>query len=167
YKENGSIFCHTNPWLVVAEAMLGRGERAFDVFRRISPYTKDRIQNVHCAEPYAVNSMIVMPPNLEAGRARNPWLTGFAAWLLASMGRAILGIRPDFNGLVIDPCVPRWRQFRVRRVFRGVSYDIRVVNPDCVERGVREIKLDGEAVEGGLVPVVKGKPTARVGVVMG
>ncbi len=167
YKENGAIFCHTNPWLVAAEAMLGRGERAFDVFARISPYTKDRIQPIHCAEPYAVNSMIVMPPNLEAGRARNPWLTGFVAWLLACMGRWILGIRPDFDGLVVDPCVPRWKRFRVRRIFRGVSYDIRVSNPDRVERGVREVKVDGKAVEGNLIPAVKGRKKVRVDVRMG
>ncbi len=167
YKENGSIFCHTNPWLVVAEAMLGRGRRAFDVFARISPHTKDQIQPVHCAEPYAVNSMIVMPPNLEAGRARNPWLTGFASWLLACMGRAILGVRPEFDGLRIDPCVPRWKAFRVRRVFRGVTYDIRVANPDGVERGVREMKVDGKCVEGNVAPVVRGKKTVRVDVRMG
>lgn len=167
YKENGAIFCHTNPWLVVAEAMLGRGVRAFDAFARISPYTKDQIQHVHCAEPYAANSMIVMPPNLEAGRARNPWLTGFVSWLLACMGRAILGIRPEFDGLVVDPCVPRWRQFRVRRVFRGVVHDIRVTNPDGVERGVREIQVDGKALPGNIVPLVKGRKKVRVDVTMG
>ena len=167
YKENGAIFCHTNPWLVAAEAMLGRGGRAFDVFARISPYTKDQIQHIHCAEPYAVNSMIIMPPNLEAGRARNPWLTGFVSWLLACMGRWILGVRPELDGLIVDPCVPRWKQFRVQRIFRGVSYDIRVRNPDRVERGVREIKLDGKIVEGNLVPATKGKRKVRVEVVMG
>jgi len=167
YKENGAIFCHTNPWLVVAEAMLGRGRRAFDVFARLSPYTKDRIQAVHCAEPYAVNSMIVMPPNLEAGRARNPWLTGCASWMVACMGRAILGVRPEFDGLVIDPCVPRWKAFRIRRVFRGVRYDIGVRNPDRVERGVREVRVDGRRIDGNLIPVVRGSKTVRVVVVMG
>ena len=167
YKENGSVFCHTNPWLVAAEAVLGRGERAFDVFARVSPYTKDRIQPVHCAEPYAVNSMIVMPPNLEAGRARNPWLTGFAAWLLACMGRSILGIRPEFDGLTVDPCVPRWKAFRVMRAFRGVRYDIRVRNPGRVEKGVRETRVNGREVPPGRVPVLKGRRKARVDVVMG
>ena len=167
YKENGAIFCHTNPWLVVAEAMLGRGERAFDAFRRVSPYTKDRIQPIHCAEPYSVNSMIVMPPNLEAGRARNPWLTGTAAWMTACMCRAILGVRPDFNALVIDPCVPRWERFAMKRIFRGVTYDIRVSNPDRVERGVREMKVAGRLVAGNAAPVVEGKRKVRVDVLMG
>ena len=168
YKENGSIFCHTNPWLVVAECMLGRGQRAFDVFRRVSPHTKDAIQPIHCAEPYAVNSMIVMPPNLEAGRARNPWLTGTAGWMIASMCRGILGVRPDFDGLLIDPCVPRWKAFRIRRVFRGVRYDIHVRNPDGVEYGVREIKVDGKIVAGNIVPPAEpGKKRVRVEVRMG
>ncbi len=166
-KENGSIFCHTNPWLITAEAMLGRGERAFDVFARVSPYTKDRIQNIHCAEPYAVSSMIVMPPNREAGRGLNAWLTGFASWLLASMGRSILGVRPEIDGLRIDPCVPRLKGFRMQRIFRGVTYDIRVTNPDGVERGVREMTVDGKEVPGNVAPVPKGKKKVRVDVVMG
>jgi cellobiose phosphorylase len=167
YKENGAIFCHTNPWLIVAEAMLGRGRRAYDVFARLSPCTKDRIQNVHCAEPYALSSMIIMPPNLEAGRARNPWLTGFVSWMLAAMGRSILGVRPDFDGLVIDPCVPCWKRFDVRRVFRGTTYAVHVDNPDGVERGVRGITVDGKGIEGNRIPVVKGKRTVRVHVRMG
>jgi cellobiose phosphorylase len=151
-KENGAIFCHTNPWLILAEAMLGRGERAFDTFRRISPYTKDAIQPIHCAEPYVINQMIVMPPSLEAGRARNPWLTGTASWFLYAMGHGILGVRPQFDGLQIDPCVPGWRRFRIRRRFRGVRYEIEVDNPDGVERGVREVVADGKRVEGNVVP---------------
>ena len=167
-KENGSVFCHTNPWLVVAEAMLGRGGRAFDVFRRISPFTKDQIQAVHCAEPYAANSLVYMPPNLEAGRARNPWLTGFAAWLLACMGRAILGIRPELGGLVIDPCVPGWKKLRIRRVFRGAEYDISVRNPSGVERGVRSMKVDGRELAGHLAPLPRaGQKKVKVEVVMG
>ena len=167
YKENGAIFCHTNPWLVVAEAMLGRGQRAFDAFARVSPYTKDQIQAIHCAEPYAVNSMIIMPPNLEAGRARNPWLTGFASWLQACMARSILGIRPDFDGLVVDPCVPGWKQFRIRRTFRGTAYDIRVANPDGVEKGVKEVRVAGQAIAGNCIPAVAGRKKVRVDVVMG
>jgi len=167
YKENGSVFCHTNPWLVAAECTLGRGERAFDVFRRVSPYTKDSIQHVHGAEPYAVNSMIIMPPNLEAGRARNPWLTGTASWMIACMGMWILGVRPDFNGLVIDPCVPGWKRFGIRRIFRGVVYDIDVSNPDGVERGVREMTVNGAPVEGNVAPIPARGKKVRVEVRMG
>ena len=169
YKENAAIFCHTNPWLVVAEAMLGRGERAFDVFRRVSPYTKDQIQPIHCAEPYAVNSIIVMPPNLEAGRAKNPWLTGFASWMVASMQRGILGIRPEFEGLVIDPCVPGyWKDFRIQRSFRGARYDIRVRNPHGVEKGVRELIVDGRRIAGNLAPLPQaGQKRLKVEVEMG
>jgi cellobiose phosphorylase len=170
FKENGSIFCHCNPWLVVAEAMLGRGERAFDIYRRISGWEKDRIQSVHCAEPYVVSQMITMPPNREVGRARNPWLTGTAAWVAASMGRGILGVRPDFNGLVVDPCVPRWRKFRIRRIFRGITFDIHVDNPDRVEWGVQEITVaGGKTIPGSLIPLdlVAGRKTVRVNVRMG
>jgi len=169
YKENGSVFCHCNPWLVLAEAMLGRGERAFDVYRRISGWEKDRIQAVHGAEPYVVSQMIIQPPNREAGRARNPWLTGTASWLVASMGRGILGVRPEIDGLVLDPCVPRWERFRVRRVFRGTVFDIRVDNPERVERGVCELRVGGRRVEGGLVPLslTAGKRRVTVRVRMG
>lgn len=169
YKENGSVFCHCNPWLVLAEAMLGRGERAFDVYRRISAWEKDRIQSVHCAEPYVVSQMIIMPPNLEAGRARNPWLTGTASWMAASMARGILGVRPDFNGLIVDPCVPRWKDFRIRRIFRGITFDIHVSNPGRAERGVREISVAGKTFEGGSIPLsaVGRRRTVRVEVRMG
>ena len=169
YKENGSVFCHCNPWLVLAEAMLGRGERAFDVYRRTSAWEKDRIQSVHCAEPYVVSQMIIMPPNREAGRARNPWLTGTASWVIASMGRGILGVRPDFDALIVDPCVPRWKTFRVRRVFRGITFDITVKNPQRVERGVCEIDVGGRRLPGNRIPLsaVAGKRKARVEVRMG
>ena len=169
YKENGSIFCHCNPWLVLAEAMLGRGERAFDVYRRTSAWEKDRAQLVHCAEPYVVSQMIIMPPNLEAGRARNPWLTGTASWVIAAMARGILGVRPEIDGLVVDPCVPRWNRFRIRRVFRGVTFDIHVHNPDRVERGVRTIRVAGRSLTGNLVPLsmIGRRRSVRVDVEMG
>jgi cellobiose phosphorylase len=169
YKENGSVFCHPNPWLVLAETMLGRGERAFDAYRRISAWEKDRIQAVHCAEPYVVSQMIIMPPNLEAGRALNPWLTGTASWLIASMGRGILGVRPDFDALVIDPCVPGWEAFRIRRLFRGIRFDIRVRNPERARRGVREVRLGDEVLRGGRVPLdaVGGRRRVRLDVLMG
>lgn len=168
YKENASNFQHTNPWLVVAETLLGRGKIAWDAFARISPYTKDSIQDVHCAEPYAVSSMVVMPPNLEAGRAKNPWLTGFASWLLAAMGRYILGVRPEFDGLRIDPCIPGWKEFSLQRRFRGVTYDIHIRNPKGLERGVTELLVDGERVEGNIIPLPKKKRgTVRVEATMG
>jgi cellobiose phosphorylase len=169
YKENGSVFCHCNPWLVLAEAMLGRGERAFDVYRRVSPWEKDRIQAVHCAEPYVVSQMIIMPPNREAGRARNPWLTGTASWMAAALARGILGVRPDFDALVVDPCVPRWERFHIRRLFRGIRFDIRIENPDRVERGVREIRAAGQRFEGSRIPLdaVKGRASVKAELRMG
>ncbi len=169
YKENGSVFCHCNPWLVLAETTLGRGERAFDVYRRVSAWEKDRIQSVHCAEPYVVSQMIIMPPNLEAGRARNPWLTGTASWMIASMGRGILGVRPDFDGLIVDPCVPRWKGFRIHRIFRGITFDIRVTNPERVERGVRAIRIGDKTIAGTVIPLsaVGRRRKVRVEVRMG
>ena len=152
-KENGSIFCHTNPWVICAEALLGRGHMAYDAFCRLSPYTKNKIQSIHCGEPYVVNQMITMPPNKEVGRARNAWLTGTASWFYVSMAEAILGLKADYDGLRIDPCVPGWKFFRIERMFRGVKYSISVQNPMEVEKGVLELSVDGKAAMGNLIPI--------------
>jgi cellobiose phosphorylase len=137
----------------LAEAAIGRGRMAWDSFARISPWTKNAIQSIHGAEPYVVNQMIAMPPNLEAGRAKNPWLTGTASWLYVAMAEGILGVKPDVAGLRIDPCVPGWKRFRVSRMFRGVRYEIDVTNPDGVERGVESLVVDGERIAGNLIPL--------------
>ncbi len=167
-KENGSVFCHTNPWVTLAEAALGRGRMAYDAFCRISPCTKDKIQAIHGAEPYVVSQMIAMPPNRQAGRAMNSWLTGTASWLYLAMAEGILGIRPDFKGLKVDPCVPGLREFQVDRLFRGTRYRIAVRNPGRVEKGVRSLVVNGARIQGNLIPLPKqGTREVRVEVEMG
>jgi len=166
-KENGSIFCHTNPWLVCAEAAIGRGRLAYDAFVRLSPYTKNRIQSYHCGEPYVVSQMITMPPNKQAGRARNAWLTGTASWFYVCMAEAILGVKPDYPGLRIDPCVPGWKSFGIQREFRGTKYDIRVNNPQGIERGVRSVTINGKKIRGNLIPIMPPRRSVKVEVLMG
>lgn len=166
-KENASVFNHASTWVIVAEAMLGRGGKAFEALRRMSPATKDAIQAVHCAEPYVVCQTIVLPPNQQAGRGMNAWLTGTASWFYHAMCEYILGLKPCFEGLRIDPCVPGWKQFSMRRVFRGVSYEIEVHNPGRIERGVVGLTVSGREVEGNLLPRVACGRTVKVQVEMG
>ncbi|MFH0940006.1 MAG: glycosyl transferase [Planctomycetota bacterium] len=165
-KENGSIFCHTNPWLIAAECELGRGDKAFDALSRISPAAKDKIQWIHGSEPYVISQMIALPPNREVGRARNPWLTGGAAWFYLAMSQYILGIKPDFDGLRIDPCVPGWKQFKVSRVFRGTRYNITVHNPKRVFKGVAGLSVGDKELIGNLIPTADRGATVQVDVEM-
>ena len=168
YKENGGIFCHNNPWISIAEAMLGRGERAFEVYRRICPAYLEEISEIHRTEPYVYAQMIAGRDAPRFGEAKNSWLTGTAAWTFYDVSQFILGIRPQFDGLEIDPCVPSgWKGFTVTRVFRGVEYVIEVRNPGGVRKGVKTLTLDGAIVEGKILPVCGGGETHRVLAVMG
>lgn len=167
-KENGGIFCHANPWAMIAETMLGRGDIAFKYYKTILPPTKNRMADIHQTECYVYSQFITGAHNRSFGRARNSWLTGSAAWNLAAVTQYILGVRPDYNGLVIDPCVPKkWKSFRVRRQFRGASYDIHVSNPKGVNKGLKALSVDGLKVEGNVVPVFNDRKTHRVEAVMG
>ena len=165
-KENGSIFSHTNPWVVIAECELGRGDKAGDALSRLSPAQKDKIQWIHCAEPYVLSQMITMPPNREVGRARNPWLTGSASWFYLAMSQHILGVKPEVAGLRIDPCVPGWKKFSVSRVFRGARYSITVHNPKGAFKGVAGLSVDGKDLSGSLIPPAEPGKTVKVDVVM-
>jgi cellobiose phosphorylase len=152
YKENGAVFCHNNPWVIIAETMLGRGDRAFSLYRRFAPaYIQDRI-DTHRLEPYVYAQMIAGPDAPRCGEAKNSWLTGTAAWCYVAVTQYILGVRPDYDGLRIDPCIPAgWEGFSVERRFRGAVYHIEVRNPDGVCKGVRRMVVDGSEVEGNLV----------------
>ncbi len=168
YKENGSVFCHTNPWVVIAECRLGRADRAWDYALRINPAKRERISEIHRCEPYVYAQTIVGRDGRDHGRARNSWLTGTASWAYVAMTQWILGVRPTFDGLEIDPCVPAdVREYRVVRRFRGATYDIRVENPDGVARGVRGIRVDGEEIDGSVLPVFDDRATHRVTVTLG
>jgi cellobiose phosphorylase len=168
YKENGSVFCHTNPWVVIAETMLGHGERAFEVYRKTAPSYRDHLADLHRTEPYVYPQMIAGPEAVRPGEAKNSWLTGTAAWSLVAVTQYILGIRPDFDGLRMDPCIPRgWPGFTVRRRFRGATYKIRVDNPEHVSKGVRQVIVDGAPIKGVEVPPFEPGTEHEVTVVMG
>ncbi|MBN2288529.1 MAG: glycosyl transferase family 36 [Candidatus Glassbacteria bacterium] len=167
HKENGAIFCHAASWAVVAEALLGRGQQAYDYYMRMAPTTKNRIAGLHEVEPYVYSQHIAQPPYHRPGRARNSWLTGSAGWFMRASSQYILGVRPELAGLLIDPAVPGWREFSVARTFRGARYEINVKNPDGVEKGVKEITVDGRQVEPGVLPPAGPGDTVRVEVVMG
>jgi len=168
YKENGSVFCHTNPWIVIAETVLGRGERAFEYFRKTAPTYRQDLVELHKTEPYVYPQMIAGKEARRPGEAKNSWLTGTAAWSYYAVTQYILGIRPDWEGLRIDPCIPRsWRGFRVTRRYRGATYRIEVSNPERVSKGVREIAVDGEPIAGNVVPVLEPGAVGSVRVMMG
>jgi len=152
YKENGSVFCHTNPWIMIAEAMVGNGARAHDYYLRINPSRREEISDVHRCEPYVYAQMIAGREAPTHGEAKNSWLTGTAAWNYLAVTQWILGIRPEFDGLRIDPCIPpEWDDFSVERIFRGCRLNITVRNPQHVSRGVTRVTVDGVKIEGSLV----------------
>ncbi|MCR5088465.1 MAG: glycosyl transferase [Oscillospiraceae bacterium] len=168
YKENAGIFCHNNPWIVCAEAVLGHGDRAFEVYRRTAPAYLEEISEIHRTEPYVYCQMIAGRDAPGFGEGKNSWLTGTAAWSFLSVSQAILGIRPTLDGLMIDPCVPSaLKSFTVTRRFRGALYRIQVENPEGREHGVREIRVNGEACESRVLPVIPAGSLAEVEVRMG
>ncbi len=150
YKENAGVFCHNNPWVMIAETLIGRGDRAFDYYKRINPSAREKISEVHRCEPYVYAQMIAGSDAHIPGEAKNSWLTGTAAWNYVAATQWILGVRPDYNGLVVAPVIPSsWDGFEVQRVFRGVRYHIRAerVGPGNQIR----LELDGRPVEGTLI----------------
>ena len=168
YKENAGIFCHTNPWIMIAEALQGSGDAALDYYLRICPSAREAISEVHRCEPYVYAQMIAGRDATRHGEAKNSWLTGTAAWNLVAVTQYILGVRAEYNGLRIDPCVPgTWKRFTVQRGFRGRQCTIIVRNPRGVERGVVEVRLNGRVVAGNVVPAAALKDTNLINVTMG
>ncbi len=168
YKENAGIFCHNNPWIMIAETVLGRGDRAFDLYRKICPAYREEISDLHRMEPYVYSQMIAGKDAGRMGEAKNSWLTGTAAWNFVAISQAILGIKPQYDGLLVDPCIPSvWEKYTVTRVFRGAIYEIHVSNPGNVQKGVRSITVDGKPIEGNILPVLKEGEKHRIEVVMG
>lgn len=167
-KENGGIFVHANPWVIMAETMLGRGDRAFEYYRQIDPVAKnDQIGRFEC-EPYVYPQNILGDEHPQFGLARNSWLTGAAAWAYVAATQYILGIRPVYTGLEIDPCIPRhWTGFEVSREFGRARYEIEVHNPDHVCKGVKSVTVDGRPCPGNIVPVFGDGRTRRVQVILG
>ena len=153
YKENAGIFCHNNPWISIAETVVGRGNRAWQVYTRTCPAYIEDISEIHRTEPYVYSQMIAGKDAPNFGEAKNSWLTGTAAWTFLDVSQYILGIRPDYDGLVIDPCIPSHMDgFTAKREFRGVTYHITVKNPSHVEKGVAKTIVDGKEITGNMIP---------------
>ncbi len=157
-KENGGIFLHANPWVMIAETLLGNGDRAYQYYHQINPAAKNDSIDVFECEPYAYPQNILGDEHPQFGLARNSWLSGTSAWTYTAATKFILGVRPAYQGLLLDPCIPKaWDGFEVTRVFRDATYDIVVKNPGHVSRGVVELRVDGKRIDGNVVsPAPKG-----------
>lgn len=153
YKENAGIFAHNNPWVIIGETVRGRGDEAWEYYRKICPAYLEEKSDLHKVEPYVYCQMTAGKDAYKPGEAKNSWLTGTAAWNWYAITQFILGIKPDYDGLVIDPCVPKdWKHYEIRRKFRDAEYDIVINNPNGVNRGVKSLLLNGKPVDGNLVP---------------
>ncbi|HEY5161058.1 MAG TPA: glycosyl hydrolase family 65 protein [Gaiellaceae bacterium] len=152
YKENAGVFCHTNPWIMIAEAIIGRGDAAFDYYQRINPSSREDISELHRCEPYVYPQMIAGKDAASFGEAKNSWLSGTAAWNFVAVSQWILGVRAEYGGLRIDPCLPKeWERFEATRRFRGATYQISVSKPKGVCKGVAQVTVDGKKIEGNLI----------------
>ena len=168
YKENAGIFCHNNPWIIAAETMVGHGDRAFKLYSKIAPAYREDISDLHKMEPYVYSQMIAGKDARNFGQAKNSWLTGTAAWNFYVISNYILGVKPDWHGLRIDPCIPQdWDGYTISRRFRGATYEIKVQNPDHVCKGVKSVTVDGRAIEGNVLPVFADGKVHQVEVILG
>ncbi len=166
YKENAGIFCHNNPWISIAETVLGHGDRAFEVYRKTCPAFLEEKSDIHKTEPYVYSQMVGGRDAKFFGQGKNSWLTGTAAWTFADISQYILGIYPTLRGLQIDPCVPHdFGDFKVHRSFRGADYEIEV-HTNGSQKGVREMFVNGRKVDGCIVPIEKGVTSYHVVVTM-
>ena len=168
YKENAGIFCHNNPWVSMAETVIGRGNRAFEIYRKTCPSYIEDISEIHRTEPYVYSQMVAGADAKFHGEAKNSWLTGTAAWTFCNLSQAILGVQPSYKGLTIDPCIPEdFGDFQLTRRFRDAMYYIDVVNPDHVQKGVQKVTVDGKDYDGCLIPFEAGKKEYHVTIHMG
>jgi N,N'-diacetylchitobiose phosphorylase len=163
-KENGAIFSHPNPWAMVAECKLGRGVRAIEFYDALLPYNQNDIIEIRESEPYSYCQFIMGRDHTAHGRARHPWLTGSAGWAYLAATQWILGVRPGFTGLVIDPCIPPdWKEFHIVRKWQGTTFDITVRNPHGVQKGVASVTVNGSPAR---LPIPPQKSGATVTVVV-
>ena len=168
YKENAGIFCHNNPWVSIAETVIGRGDRAFEIYQKTCPAYVEEISEIHRTEPYVYSQMVAGRDAKFHGEAKNSWLTGTAAWTFVNISQYILGVYPTHNGLSINPCVPKgFGDFTLTRAFREGVYNITVKNPQNVEKGIASLEVDGVKVDGCVIPYVAGKTEYNVTVTMG
>ncbi len=168
YKENAGIFCHNNAWIICAEAFVGHGDKAFEYYSKIAPAYLEDISDLHRTEPYVYAQMIAGKDAGRFGEAKNSWLTGTAAWNFVAVSQYMLGIIPDYNGLKVDPSIPSaWDGFKATRQFRNATYNITVSNPSHVSKGVKSVTVDGNAIEGNVLPVFSDGKEHTVEVVLG
>lgn len=168
YKENAGIFCHNNPWVSIAETVIGRGDRAFEIYKKTCPAYIEGISEIHRTEPYVYSQMVAGADAKFHGEAKNSWLTGTAAWTFVNISQYILGVYPTHHGLSVNPCIPEgFGDFKLTRKFREGTYHITVKNPDNVQKGVKSMTVDGKSVEGCVIPYVKGQTEYNVEIVMG
>ena len=168
YKENAGVFCHNNPWIMIAETILGNGDRAFEYYRKIAPSYLEDISDLHKTEPYVYSQMIAGKDAFTPGQAKNSWLTGTAAWNFYAITQYILGIRPEYDGLLIEPCIPKeWDGFTIQRKFRNALYKITVKNPQNISKGIKEMLVDDKKLEGNILPVFNDGKIHKVTVIMG
>ncbi len=168
YKENAGIFCHNNPWVSIAETVIGRGDRAFEIYKKTCPAYIEDISEIHRTEPYVYSQMVAGADAPRHGEAKNSWLTGTAAWTFVNISQYILGVYPTHNGLQINPCIPDgFGDFELTRTYRGANYHIQVKNPKNVRKGVVKMTVDGKEVSGNIIPHEAGKTDVNVEVIMG
>ncbi|WP_455718495.1 GH36-type glycosyl hydrolase domain-containing protein [Anaerosporobacter sp.] len=168
YKENAGIFCHNNPWVSIAETVIGRGDRAFEIYKKTCPAYVEEISEIHRTEPYVYSQMVAGADAPRHGEAKNSWLTGTAAWTFVNVSQYIIGIRPEFDGLVVDPCIPSdMPGFKATRIFRGVTYNITVENPNGAQKGVAKLIVDGQEMNGNMIPFVDGKKEYSATIILG
>ena len=165
-KENGGVFLHTNPWVMIAEIMTGNGNKAFEYYKQILPAGRNNDADHFEVEPYVYPQNILGKEHPQFGIGRNSWLSGTASWNMVVSSQYILGIRAGYDSLTVDPCIPsEWDGFRAKRVFRGASYNIEVRNPDHVSSGINKLVMDGKEVE--KIPVLSAGSKCNITVIMG
>ena len=168
YKENAGVFCHNNPWVIAAETMIGRGDQAFEYYSKIAPAYTEEISEIHRTEPYVYSQMIAGKDAGRQGEAKNSWLTGTAAWNFVVISQYILGVKPSYDGLIIDPCIPsKWNEYYIERNFRRSLYKISVKNPDHICKGVKKLFIDNSEFVGNVLPVFNDGKEHYVTVIMG
>jgi cellobiose phosphorylase len=168
YKENAGIFCHNNPWIMIGETKVGNGNRAFDYYKKIAPAYLEKISDLHKTEPYVYSQMIAGKDAFRPGEAKNSWLTGTAAWNFFAISHYILGIQPDYDGLLLNPCIPsHWKEFSIIRKFRGATYHINFNNPNEKMSGIATMTLNGVPVSGNRIPIQSKGTTNQVEVILG
>jgi cellobiose phosphorylase len=167
-KENGGIFLQTNPWQMIAQTIMGNGNRAYQYYRQILPSSKNDIADLYEVEPYVFCQNILGKEHPQFGLGRNSWLTGTAAWTMIAASQYLLGLRPDYDGLIIDPCIPRkWKGFEAKRIYRGCTYYITVRNPKGVEKGIKSLIVDGARIKSNIIPAFSDDKEHYVEVIMG